>query len=273
MEAISLFTGIGGFDIAFKEIFDCHPIAMCEVNPNARKVLSARFSDVPLYVDIKNYTPDQRWEYLSGIVYGGFPCKDTSNAGLRLGLSGDESRLWLEMLRIIYEVKPKYVLIENPEGLVTRGLRAVLGGLRMAGYCWEDPQIISAAELGAPHRRKRLFILAYANHLSKRVRQISPCWAEQIGSQIKNRKAHYQREKATLKSDVLPHGIPEWLGRRHLDGYWESKARSAINDPETLKYCKGRTECINLYGKAVTPEQAAIAFSRVKFINSQLSIK
>jgi DNA (cytosine-5)-methyltransferase 1 len=95
------------------------------------------------------------------LICGGFPCQDISNAGKRKGITGERSGLWKEFLRVIREVRPRYVLIENVAALANRGLDVVLCDLAQSGYDAEW-NIVSAASVGAPHRRERIFIVAYS---------------------------------------------------------------------------------------------------------------
>lgn len=93
---------------------------------------------------------------------GGFPCQDISNAGLRAGIDGERSGLWAEYIRLVRVLRPRHVLVENVAALLGRGLDRVLGDLAASGYDAEW-DCIPAAAVGAPHRRDRLFILAYAD--------------------------------------------------------------------------------------------------------------
>ena len=95
------------------------------------------------------------------VLCGGFPCQDVSSGGLRAGIrQGTRSGLWLEYARLIGEIRPKYVIIENVRGLLSLGIDLVLGDLAALGYDaeWE---VLPAAALGAPHHRERVFIVAY----------------------------------------------------------------------------------------------------------------
>ncbi len=102
------------------------------------------------------------------MVAGGFPCQDLSYAGRGRGLEGDRSGLWFEMIRVVRELRPRLVLVENVPGLLTRGLHVVLHDLATAGYVgrWFA---IAASSLGAPHRRERIFIIARRADLSTRI--------------------------------------------------------------------------------------------------------
>jgi len=94
------------------------------------------------------------------IITGGFPCQDISNAGKRKGIHAERSGLWFEMLRLIDEVRPKYVFVENVSAIINRGLDVVLGTLSEIRYdaVWTT---LRASDVGAPHRRERWFMLAY----------------------------------------------------------------------------------------------------------------
>lgn len=96
------------------------------------------------------------------VICGGFPCQDVSVAGKRVGLEGERSGLWEEMRRIIREVRPRLVIVENVRGLLSLGIGRVLGDLAELGYDAEWT-VLSAASQGAPHRRDRVFIVAYPN--------------------------------------------------------------------------------------------------------------
>jgi site-specific DNA-cytosine methylase len=88
MQAISLFTGIGGFEIAFNQVFgeEGKVIQMVEIDPDAQQVLSSHFPNTPIHSDICTYHPNVNWNYTTGIIFGGFPCTNTSCAGDRTGL-------------------------------------------------------------------------------------------------------------------------------------------------------------------------------------------
>lgn len=252
MQAISLFTGIGGFEFAFNQVFGDQGkvIQMVEIDADAQCVLRSHFPDTPIHPDICTYNPDVNWNYTAGIIFGGFPCTNTSCAGDRTGIAGRESSLWFEMLRIIAQVKPRFVLIENPSGIIHRGLRAVLGGLRMAGYSWDDPQIISAAEFGAPHERERLFIVAYPHFWSQKFER-PPSWSSQIRGAVTKARASASFPMFERRDDGVAYGLPT-----ELDDV-------PICVPQGTP---GRIKSRYLYGRSVVPCCAAIAFHRIKFL-------
>jgi DNA (cytosine-5)-methyltransferase 1 len=156
----SLFAGIGGLDLgADRSGFDV--IWQCEKDDYCTRVLNKHWPDVPVYNDVQTlYTEDGPQPRKPDVLCGGFPSQDISYAGTGRGLSGDRSGLWWEFARTIGVVEPRYVVVENVPALTRRGLDAILGWLAENGYDAEW-QIVSAAAMGAPHIRERLFVVAY----------------------------------------------------------------------------------------------------------------
>lgn len=158
LKFLSLFSGIGGLDLGLEQSgMTC--IGQVEKEKFARKVLKKHWLDVPRWTDVCKFNGSMLDEK-PNVIAGGFPCQDISNAGLMQGLSGNRSGLWFEYLRIICELRPQYVVVENVAALLIRGMDTVLSGLANSGYDAEW-SLLSAAAMGAPHERKRLFIVAY----------------------------------------------------------------------------------------------------------------
>lgn len=161
----SLFSGIGGFDLA-AHWMGWENTFHCEWMEFPRKVLDYYFPEADSHVDICK-TDFKRYEGNVDIITGGFPCQPFSMAGKRKG-SEDERYLWHEMLRSIQEIKPKYVIAENVLGLtnIEDGLvfEQVWSDLEVAGY-EVQPFVLPAASKGAPHRRDRIWIIAYRSGL------------------------------------------------------------------------------------------------------------
>ena len=153
----SLFAGIGGMDLGLERAgMTCR--WQVEIDPYARRVLSKHWPDVPKYEDVRDVGAHNLATV--DLICGGFPCQDISNAGKRAGIDGERSGLWSEYARIIRELRPRYVLVENVAALLARGVERVLGDLADIGYDAEW-SVLPASALGAPHRRDRLFIAAY----------------------------------------------------------------------------------------------------------------
>jgi DNA-cytosine methyltransferase len=161
----SLFSGIGGFDLA-AHWMGWENAFHCEWMEFPRKVLDYYFPEADSHVDICK-TDFKKYEGNVDIITGGFPCQPFSMAGKRKG-SEDERYLWHEMLRAIQEVKPKYVIAENVLGLtnIEDGLvfEQVWSDLEVAGY-EVQPFVLPAASKGAPHQRQRIWIIAYRSGL------------------------------------------------------------------------------------------------------------
>jgi len=164
---LDLFTGIGGFSLAASWVWgeELDLAGFCEQDAYCGKVLKKNFPDVPIYPDIKELRGE--WFQDIDLITGGFPCQDISVAGKGAGIDGDRSGLWSELCRIISEVRPRYALIENVPMLIHRGLERVLLDLTEIGYDAEW-QVIGADDVGARHKRKRIWIVAYPGHLRGR---------------------------------------------------------------------------------------------------------
>jgi len=155
----SLFSGIGGFDLGLERA-GMRVIWQSEIDPYASAVLRKHWPMVPNHGDIRaiHFPPVERCD----VLCGGFPCQDISNAGERAGIDGCRSGLWAEFGRLVCELRPRYVLVENVAALLGRGLERVLGDLAALGYDAEW-SVLSACRMGAPHMRERVFIVAYAD--------------------------------------------------------------------------------------------------------------
>ena len=174
MRVLDLFSGIGGFSLGLERTGGFQTVAFCEIDPFCRKVLAKHWPEVPCFEDITKLT--KRGLDSIGridVICGGFPCQPVSCAGKRKG-DKDARWLWPEFYRIICEVKPRWVLVENVPGLLSadsgRLFAGILRDLASSGYDAEW-NIVSAASVGAPHLRKRVFIVAHAG--KSRRQQIS----------------------------------------------------------------------------------------------------
>jgi DNA (cytosine-5)-methyltransferase 1 len=160
MNVFDIFSGIGGFSVGL-EAASMQTVAFCEINPFCRQILKKHWPSVPIFSDITVIDKeDLKALPRIDVIAGGFPCQDISVAGKQKGIAAKRSGLWKEFARLINEIRPKYAIIENVANLRSTGLISVLQDLWAIGY---DAQwhCIPASAFGAPHRRDRIWIIAY----------------------------------------------------------------------------------------------------------------
>jgi DNA (cytosine-5)-methyltransferase 1 len=162
MNELALFAGAGG-GILGGHLLGWRTVCAVEWEPYAASVLVARQNDrflppFPIWDDVQTFDGIP-WRGIVDVVSGGFPCQDISAAGGGQGIDGERSGLWKEMARIICEVRPRYVFVENSPVLTSRGLGRVLGDLAEMGF---DAKwgVLGASDVGAPHKRERIWIFA-----------------------------------------------------------------------------------------------------------------
>ena len=168
MNDLCLFAGAGGGSIASKWLLGWDTVCYVEWDKYCQQVLQARIrdgllDDAPIWDDVRTFD-GRPWRGCVDIVTAGFPCQPFSVAGKRKG-ADDERNMWPDTIRIIREVRPRYALLENVPGLLISGyFGTVLGDLAASGYDirW---RCLSAAEVGAAHRRDRLWIVAHNKSL------------------------------------------------------------------------------------------------------------
>ena len=204
-QVLSLFAGIGGFDLGLERTGGFKTVAFCEIDPFAQAVLRKHWPEVPIYDDVRTLTAERlgRDGIRPNCIVGGFPCQDLSVAGHGAGLAGERSGLWQEFRRLIGEIRPEHVIVENVPALIQRGLADVLGHLAELGYDAEW-HVVSAASVGADHLRQRLWIIAHPHEGAVR-----PGWERGLqGCQAfdRTRLVFPDRSRAA-------YGIPNWLDR------------------------------------------------------------
>lgn len=170
MKVLDLFSGIGGFSLGLERA-GMETVAFCEIEKFPQDVLKKHWPETPLFPDVKLLNAKMLPEKID-LICGGFPCQDISVAGKKKGLideSGNTTRsgLWFEFKRLIKEIYPRYVIIENVANLRSNGLATVIKDLWEIGYGCEW-HIISARSVGACHLRERIWIIAYPNCITVR---------------------------------------------------------------------------------------------------------
>ncbi len=203
----SLFSGIGGLELGL-EWAGLGPVKwQVEIDPFCRSVLAKHWPDVEKHEDVRSVRGLERVD----LICGGFPCQDVSSAGKRRGLGGERSGLWTEYRRIVGELRPRVVVVENVASGKRLWLPFVSADLAELGYRARAFSL-SAADVGAPHLRRRIFVVAHADgeqlrHEPRRVGR-----AHRQGPAI----AQHAGWRATQPSMVrVGHGVPRGLdGRR-----------------------------------------------------------
>ena len=271
MNGLDLFSGIGGISYALRD--HVRPVAYCEIDPYCQGVLLSRMADrtlprSPIWDDIKTFE-GTRWYGNIDIIYGGFPCQGISVAGLGKGLEDERSGLFFEILRLAKEIKPTFIFLENVPAITRRGGIQVVGSLAKMGYdCrW---CCLSAASVGALHRRERWFLLAHSNNHGTSTSQDRGSFGERIaprqGSQKQEEGFGSSERTSCLPKDVADTRCecersekkPEWPSL-HFAGcgrFWET-------EPEVGRMVDGvqfRVERLRALGNSVVPKQAKEAF-------------
>ena len=164
MTHLDLFSGIGGFAIAAQRL-GIQTTQFVESDAYCQKILNKNFPGIPIHGDIKTFRPCGHWD----VVTAGFPCQDISAANSNgVGLQGERSGLFFEVVRLLRQIRPRYVVLENSSALLThrdgRDMGAILWELSQCGYHAEW-SVVSGCSVGAPHMRRRLLIVAYADSI------------------------------------------------------------------------------------------------------------
>lgn len=219
MKVGSLFSGVGCGDLGLEWAGFEHAW-FCEVNEYAREVLGLRWPGKPIYGDIKevDFTAVEPVDVLAG----GFPCQDISTAGTGAGIKGERSGLWSEFARAIAEIRPRYALIENSPALVTRGLGVVLSDLAALRYDAEW-HCIPASAFGAPHKRDRIWIVAYTQ-CPERGTQLEACH----GLESERANSIPQREESSGRLGGSGQAVADSAGIGRGKGWTESEIRGRL---------------------------------------------
>lgn len=271
MNGLDLFSGIGGITIALKDWV--RPIIYCEKDRYAQGVLLSRMATgdiptAPIWDDVCTFdgTP---WVGAIDIIYGGFPCQDISVAGNGAGLEGKRSGLFFQIVRLAEEIKPSFIFLENVPAIRTRGLDSVGKELAELGYdCrWG---VISAYDMGAPHKRERWFLLAHNNGERDELRNLLSENEKQGRSEKQHQNTSNQSSDAGSNAEVLANtdglrklqssGIKSECWQRIGDGSWWAIEPNVDRVVNGLPF---RVDRIRGLGNAVVPAQAREAFKRL----------
>ncbi len=239
LKVLDLFSGIGGFTLGLDKA-GLETVAFCEIEKYPRRVLAERWPDVSLYDDVRTLTGKRLHDdgIYPNVICGGFPCQDLSVAGRMAGMDGTRSGLWSEVARLIGELRPHYAVMENvtnllagPAGDAGKWFGGVLGDLAALGYDAEW-HCIPAGNLGAPHERDRVWIVAYPHSaqreggsLSRRIHQEyanarrRSWWEDQPRIQRAANGVPSQSHRLKALGNAVVPQIPELIGRAIMADY------------------------------------------------------
>jgi len=239
VNGLDLFSGIGGISLALEPWV--RTVAYCENDRYAQAVLLSRMRDgrlpvAPIWDDVRTLKGNMLPEI--DIIFGGFPCQDISVAGHGIGLGGSRSGLFWEIHRLVKELRPRFIFLENVPAIRTRGALEVARSLESIGYD-QNWDIISALEVGAPFPGERWFLVAAANGEALRIKQ--------------RRRNGQSRKTSALNSSACDLGFAPWS---HERGF-ESKLFGVGNG---VPFPMDRDRCL---GNAVVPLQARKAFEKL----------
>lgn len=259
----SLFAGIGGWDLGLEAVgMECK--WQVEIDPFCLSVLERHWPDVPKYQDVFRVS-GSTLEAVDAIC-GGFPCQPFSSAGKRQGTS-DPRWLWPEYARLVGEIRPKYVLVENVPGLYSKGGAEVAADLATLGYSYQWGSL-SATTVGAPHKRERFFLVAYPNrnglggagiYESKRTSVLlSPRSSRSRGDTTRTRSP--KRRTVAFGGRGKRWGTYLAITRRKYESTWET---DPANLPESrvgrvVDGIPERVERIKALGNALIPQMAEV---------------
>jgi DNA (cytosine-5)-methyltransferase 1 len=261
LNELALFAGAGG-GILGGQLLGWRTVCAVEWEPYAACVLAARQNDgllpsFPIWDDVQTFD-GRPWRGVAQVISGGFPCQDISIAGKGDGLDGERSGMWKQMARIICEVGPEYVFVENSPMLVSRGLGAVLGDLSSMGF---DAKwgIVGAKDVGANHQRDRIWIVAHSNSngwtTRKKPRSLGTTVSEQQERQDNSLNFEGASSLSTSEGDV---------SNSMLNRLQRIRSVRPTERQIGLRCRKGRNEEQNIYGAnrtwwAVEPELGRVA--------------
>ena len=296
MRSLDLFSGYAGITLALQDYVK--PIAYVEIEEYAQKIIASRMADgsiprAPILGDVKNVSGEIGD---CDIIYGGFPCQDISVAGNGAGLAGNRSGLFFEIIRLVSEIRPKFVFLENVPAITIRGLDRV--GLEFASLGYDCRwTIVSASEVGAPHQRDRWFLLAHANNnrCKKPFQQISECRSSEssdtrgngevqslantdsLRKQSEQNSGQFSSDRISNSSENVGEPMRQGLERftrTEISGRWQSRRLKTPDasifseqfwqsEPNVGRVANGiafRVDRIKALGNGVVPLQVRTAF-------------
>jgi len=298
MRHLDLFSGVAGFALAARWVWGkAHRIlAFVEIDPFCQKVLAKNFPGVPIYGDIRAF---KATEFMGKVdlLTGGWPCQPFSRAGKRRG-KADDRYLWPEMFRVIKECRPRWVVGENVTGIINLALDDVLADLESAGYeAWTV--VIPACAVNAPHRRDRVWIVAFnvADSPGRRYGERSesggpekrnlkgsvgdgsdsenPVMAHSDGTGLEGFlgvQGFSQLPTWSGGSLSMPWPVTEWIENREVERVFCGMADgvSSRMDGCELKPVRNRKKRLQALGNVIVPQVAVVLFSALRKVEEYI---
>ena len=266
LSILDLFSGIGGFSYAAEQLVGgFHTVAFCDTDKACHKVLAKHWPATPIFPDIRELTAaDIKPLCPNGLslITAGFPCQDLSVAGKQAGYDGERSVLFYEIIRLARELRPKFLLLENVRNLLSHQngetFQETLFQIAKAGYDAEWA-VIPASDVGACHRRERIWIVAYASS----GRNVG--LEEHTGGsfQLECMGETGAVDVANTTNTRLERRWPSWSTAHRLSPDW----RSYLSQPVLCRGDDGlsnRVDRLKQLGNSIVPQVAAIPLQRIK---------
>jgi DNA (cytosine-5)-methyltransferase 1 len=259
MNELALFAGAGGGILGGK-LLGWRTVCAVEWEQYPACVLAARQNDgllesFPIWDDVQTFD-GKPWRGIVDVVSGGFPCQDISAAGKGAGIDGERSGMWKEMARIIHEVRPKLVFVENSPMLTHRGLGTVLGDLAKLGFDAEWG-VLGASDIGAKHHRKRIWIVArqrkVLSHSNNGIK-----WGQQQSQSVEKTQGS---NMADTYNSLGGGRCWRFGGAQKRTQEWD--LHTIFNQPEPVRMVDGvaaRVDRLKAIGNGQVPQVAAIAW-------------
>ena len=242
MQILDLFSGIGGFALGLERA-GMETVAFCENDAFCQKVLAKHWPDIPIHENIEELDGRQ-YRGTIQLICGGFPCQPYSVAGHQRGAEDDRA-LWPEMLRVIREVEPSWIICENVPGIINLELDNCLSSMENSGYSCQS-FVVPACAVDAPHRRDRVWVVAHAS--IKRLQGSEETGdSERSGEDGKQFSAGLNgisgRDKSSAQSCLggMADGVSRWLDEPG-------------GTPRVIEGCPDRVNRLKALGNAVVPQ-------------------
>ena len=273
LKLLDLFSGIGGFSYAAEELVGGFTTTQfVELDPFCHNVLQKHWPEVPIHADVSTFTAEPG---VFDVITAGFPCQDLSIAGKQRGLRAERSGLFYEVIRLAREIRPRFVLFENVGNLLSHQggetFQEVLFQIAKAGFDAEWA-IIPASDVGACHRRKRIWIIAYSQ--GTRAGQHEPRARRQSEREFMS-AAGDSNQKISITAAATGMGSKgsgqRWAATHYLDPNWHSY----ISEPVLCRGddgLSGRVDRLKSLGNSIVPQVAAIPLQRIKALSQNLTL-